>query len=75
MVTLAVEKGETFVKPPSAQLFIRQPRRPGFLAEGQVKAASVPVIVPAWSGESPSVYASSGKIIAEMLPARQRRIC
>jgi hypothetical protein len=47
MVTPAVEKGETFVKPPFAQLSIRQIRRSGYLAEGQVKTASDHPVGPA----------------------------
>ena len=75
MGTLALEKEETFVKPPFCPAFHPQTRRPGYLGGGIVKAAWAPSVVPAWPGESPSVYASSGKIIAEMLPGRQQRIC
>ena len=75
MITPAMEKGETFVKPPFAELSIRLTRRPGPLAKGQVKAACAPAVEPVWSGESPSIYDSSGKISAEMLPGRRQRTC
>ena len=47
MITSAVEKGETFVKPPFVRLPIRLTRRPGHLAEGQVNAACAHAVVPA----------------------------
>jgi hypothetical protein len=46
MITPAMEKGETFVKPPFAELSIRLTRRPGPLAKGQVKAACAPAVEP-----------------------------
>jgi hypothetical protein len=75
MITPVVEKGETLAKPPFDRFSIRPIRRPGHFAEGQVKVACAHPVVPAGPGESPSVYDSSGKIIADRLPGRQRRIC
>ena len=53
-------KRRDLCKSPFAQLSIRQTRRPGPLAEGQVKAACAPAVVPAWPGQTPSVIESSG---------------
>jgi len=44
MITPAMEKGVTLVKPPVAQLSIRPNRRPAHLAEGQAKAACAPAV-------------------------------
>jgi len=61
--------------PPCAQLSIRQTRGPGQSAEGQVRVTGALPIVPARPGKPLSVFDSSGKIIAEPLPGRQRRAC
>jgi len=47
MITPVAEKGETLVTPPFDRFTIRTTRRPGHLAEGQVKAACAHPVVPA----------------------------
>lgn len=70
MFTPAVAKGETGVRTSPSQLTIRKTRRPGRLAEGQVKIL-YPAVAPDRPGVLPSVYDCFGKIITEKLPGRQ----